>query len=162
MSLLKRKAEIISKIFAKQGKTEELLQYMVGWASSEVSNGRQFAMYLFEVLSDCHLSNQQLTTYKDNFMTIFSTSLSDKDLLVRVAALKATISFLTSIDDSDIILGFQGIVPPILNTVVESLKENEEQGRQALESMQELTNSCPELWRQSTTQLVNVISQVMA
>jgi len=92
-------------------------------------------MYLFEVLSDCHLSSEQLTSYKDSFMTIFAKSLTDKEVVVRVAALKATISFLTSIEDTDIVMGFQGIVPQILSTVVEALKENEDQGRQALESM---------------------------
>jgi len=118
-------------------------------------------MYLFEVVSDYHLTSEQLTAYKDSFMTIFAKSLTDKELLVRVAALKATISFLTSIEDTDIVMSFQGIIPQILNTVVESLKENEEQGRQALESMQDLTTACPEIWKQTTPQLVNVISQVM-
>lgn len=62
-------------------------------------------------------------------MAIFTKSLTDKEIAVRVAALKATISFLTSIEDTDIVMGFQVIIPQILNTVVESLKENEEQGR---------------------------------
>ena len=44
---------------------------------------------------------------------------------------------------------------------MEALKENEEQGRLALESMQELTNSFPEIWKQAVAQLVNVISQVI-
>ena len=56
MSLLKRKGDIISKIFAKQKRSEDLLKLLVEWSSSESSNGRQFAMYLFEVLSDCHLA----------------------------------------------------------------------------------------------------------
>ncbi len=94
-------------------------------------------------------------------MTIFSKSLTDREVTVRVAALKATTSFLTSIDDSDMVLGYQGIIPQILNTVVEALKENEEQGRLALESMNELTNVHPEIWKNNTNQLINVVSQVM-
>lgn len=158
ITLLKRKGDIISKIFAKQNRSEELLKHLVDWASNESSNGRQFAMYLFEVVSDCHLSSDQLTAFKESFMAIFTKSLTDKEVAVRVAALKATISFLTSIEDTDIVMGFQVIIPQILNTVVESLKENEEQGRQALESMQDLTSACPEIWKQATPQLVNVIS----
>lgn len=107
-------------------------------------------MYLFEVLSDCHLTPEQLTNYKDSFMTIFSKSFVDREVSVRVAALKATTSFLTSIDDSDIVLSYIGIIPQIINTVVEALKENEDQGRQALESMIELTNIYPEIWKNST------------
>lgn len=107
-------------------------------------------MYLFEVLSDCHLTPEQLTSYKDSFMSIFAKSFTDREVSVRVSALKATTSFLTSIDDSDIVLSYIGIIPQILNTVVEALKENEEQGRQALESMIELTNIYPEIWKNST------------
>ena len=118
-------------------------------------------MYIFEILSDCHLTPEQMAAYKDSFMTIFSQSLADNDVRVRVAALKATISFLTSIDDTDIVMQYSGVVPQILNIVVEALKENEDQGRLALESMIELTNTCPEIWKKSTNQLVNVISQVM-
>lgn len=56
-------------------------------------------MYLFEVLSDCHLTPDQLKKYKDSFMTIFGKSLTDREITVRVAALKATTAFLTSIDE---------------------------------------------------------------
>lgn len=118
-------------------------------------------MYIFEVLSDCHLQSEQMAQHKDSFMMIFSKSLTDKEVTVRVAALKATISFLTSIDDTDIVMQYQSILPQLLSTVVEALKENEEQGRLALESMIELTNTCPEIWKQTTAQLVNVISQVI-
>ena len=94
-------------------------------------------------------------------MTVFSKSLADKEVTVRVAALKATISFLTSIDDTDVVMQYASVIPQILNTVVEALKENEDQGRLARESMQELTNTCPEIWKKSTNQLVNVVSQVI-
>lgn len=40
MTLLKRKGEIISKIFAKQGRSEELLKLLVDWSANESSNGR--------------------------------------------------------------------------------------------------------------------------
>ncbi len=56
ISLLKRKGDILSKIFAKLKQSEELLKLLVNWASSEVTNGRLLAMYLFEVVSDCHLT----------------------------------------------------------------------------------------------------------
>jgi hypothetical protein len=124
ISLLKRKGDIISKIFTKQKKSEDLLKLLVEWAQVENTNGRQFAMYIFEVLADCHLAPEQMAAYKDSFMTIFSKSLTDREVTVRVAALKATISFLTSIDDSDVVVQFSGIVPLILSTVVEALKEN--------------------------------------
>ena len=72
MTLLKRKGEILSKIFAKLKQSEELLKLLVNWANSEVTNGRLFAMYLFEVVSDCHLSPEQISAYKDSFMAVFA------------------------------------------------------------------------------------------
>ena len=134
---------------------------LVDWAQSDNNNGREFSMYVFEVLSDCHLSTEQLTTYKDSFMNIFAKSLTDREMSVRVAALKATTAFLTSIEDSDIVLQFIEVIPQLLSTVVEALKTNEDQGKNALESMVELTNTHPEIWKNTTNQLVNVISQVM-
>ena len=119
-------------------------------------------MYIFEVLADCHLEPEQMAAYKDSFMAIFSKSLTDREVAVRVAGLKATISFLTSIDDTDIVMQYSGVVPQILSTMIEALKENEDQGRQALESMIELTNTCPEIWKKSTNELINVISQILA
>eukprot|EP00347_Sterkiella_histriomuscorum_P001538 403371652 len=161
VSLLKRKGDVLSKIFAKQQKSEDLLKLLVEWAQADSTNSRLFAMYVFEVLSDCHLTHDQLTSHKDSFMTIFSKSFTDREVSVRVAALRATTSFLTSIDDSDIVMGYIGVIPQILNTVVEALKEDEGQGKLALESMNELTNVHPEIWKNSTNQLVNVISQVI-
>lgn len=46
--------------------------------------------------------------------------------------------------------------------MVEALKESEDQGRLALESMIELTNTCPEIWKKNTNQLINVLSQILA
>ena len=148
-TVLKRKAEILSKIFNKLKKSEELLQLLVQWATNENPACRQFTMYLFEIVAECHLTPEQLTTYRQSFMTIFVKSLQDPAVNVRVAALKATISFLTSLDDTDIVMQFADVVPQILSTMVEALKENEDQGRLALESMIELTNNCPELWKKS-------------
>lgn len=150
LQVLKRKGDIISKVYAKQNKNEDLLKLLVEWANSDLTNSRLFAMYVFEVLSDCHLTSEQLNAYKDSFMNIFSKSFTDREVGVRVAALKATTAFLTSIDDSDLVMTYIGIIPQVLNTVVEALKENEEQGRQALDSMNELTNVHPEIWKNST------------
>lgn len=75
-----------------------------------------------------------------------------------MAALKATTAFLTSIDDSDLVMNYQGVIPQMLNTVVDSLKEDEGEGRQALQSMNDLTSVHPEIWKNSTALLVNVVS----
>lgn len=54
--LLKRKGDIISKIFSKQDKNTDLLNMVIEWAKQDNIVGRQFSMYVFEVLADCHLT----------------------------------------------------------------------------------------------------------
>jgi len=73
--LLKRKGDVLSKIFSLQGKNEELLNLLVQWAQSDDSNSKQFAMYVFEVLSECHLKPEELKKYKESFVSIFQKSL---------------------------------------------------------------------------------------
>lgn len=111
MLLLKRKGDIITKIFVRQNKSAELLGLVGNCVSHESVNGRQFAMYLLEVLADCHLAPEQITSFKDSFMGLFGKSLVDREITVRVAALKATISFLTSIDDTDVVMQYAGVLP---------------------------------------------------
>jgi hypothetical protein len=99
--LLKRKGDIISKIFTLQNKNEDLLKLLVGWAQSDDAVSKQFAMYVFEILSECHLTPQQLKAYNTSFFTIFEKSLQDADMKVRVATLKATTAFIYGIDEKD-------------------------------------------------------------
>ena len=87
MLLLKRKGDIIAKVFTLLDQSEVLLQSLVEWANSESSQSKQMAMYVFERLSECHLSTEQLEKHKESFFVIFQQSLKDTDMKVRVAAL---------------------------------------------------------------------------
>jgi len=159
--VLKRKGELLSKIYARQSKSEDLLKLLVQWATADDAASREFSMYVFEILSDIHLTSEQLTNYKSDFMQIFEKALQDREISVRVAALKAITAFFNGIDDQDVVLQFITVMPKLLDIVVETLKENETHGLTALESMEDLTKNHPEIWKSNTAQLVNVISQVM-
>ena len=126
--LLRRKGDIISKIYSLQNKNEDLLKLLVGWAESENVVSKQFAMYVFEILSECHLTPQQMKAYNTSFFTIFQKSLQDSNMHVRVAALKATTAFIYGIDDKDeaTLKTFKGLMQPILDTMVEALKTDQE------------------------------------
>lgn len=78
--MLKRKGDLLSKVYVRQEKSEDLLKLLVEWANSAITNSRVFALYVFEVLSDCHLTPEQMTTYQEAFMNIFSKSLTDRDV----------------------------------------------------------------------------------
>ena len=75
MVLLKRKGDVLSKIYSKLEKKDVFVQYLVTLCSSESAKCRQFAMYVFEILSEMHLSSEELTQAKADFMTIFERAL---------------------------------------------------------------------------------------
>lgn len=59
-------------------------------------------------------------------------------------------------------MGFASILPLLLDTVVDALKTDEEQGRDALQSLGEFTSTHPEVWKNNSGQLLNIISQVIS
>ena len=64
MVLLKRKGDVLSMIYYKLDKKDVFVQYLVSLCSSESSKCRQFAMYAFEILSEMHLSSEELSGAK--------------------------------------------------------------------------------------------------
>ena len=117
-------------------------------------------MYVFEILSEMHLSSEELSGAKGQFMQIFERALQDSEITVRVAALKAVSAFISGIDDSTIALQFTPVLALLLNVIVEALQQDEDQGRAALESLCELTSAHPECWKTETPKLLNVTAQV--
>ena len=160
MLLLKRKGDVLSKIYAKLDKKDVFVQYLVTLCASESAKCRQFAMHVFEILSEMHLSGEELAGAKAQFMQIFEQALQDSEIQVRVAALKAISSFISGIDDSSVALEFAPVLALLLNVIVEALHQDEDQGRSALESLCELTSAHPECWKTETPKLLNVTAQI--
>lgn len=75
MVLLKRKGDVLSKIYSKLERKDVFVQYLVTLCSSESAKCRQFAMYVFEILSEMHLSSEELSGAKAQFMQIFERAL---------------------------------------------------------------------------------------
>lgn len=167
MNLLRRKAEIICKLHKKEESYGELVQQMGQLAGQEASNadsivkGKQFAMYMFELLSEYHLPQEQIVANSNHFMLLFSQSLKDVSVKVRTATLKAMICFLTSIEDEEEVLKYQAIMDLCLDVVIEVLKTDEEEGCQSLESLIELTQSYAEIWTSCIGKLLFVCSEIM-
>ena len=72
-------------------------------------------------------------------MTLFSNSLGDTDVRVKVASLKALTSFLTSFDEEEEVLKFKGMMGAIIDVVIVVLYTNEDEGKASLSSLIELT-----------------------
>jgi len=126
--ILKRKGDILLKISLKEGQIDELLNQLHLWTQEEMAIKKQLGFYLFEVVSE-NLNEEQIVKYKDTFMKIFAESLKDKELTIRVAALKACSTFLSSLTDSEVVLQYVGISSQLLGVIVEALQQNEDTGR---------------------------------
>ena len=160
MSLLKRKGDVLSKIYSKLEQNGEFLTKLVAYAGSQVATERQFAMYAFEVLSEMHLSPEELKQYHADFKTIFTNALGDSEVQVKVAALKAISAFISALEDTDVVLGFKDVLPLLIKTIVTVLQVDEDQGRQALDSLGELSSAHAEVWRGCTGDLVNLVADI--
>jgi len=64
MVLLKRKGDVLSKIYSKLEKKDVFVQYLVTLCGAESVKCRQFAMYVFEILSEMHLTSEELSGAK--------------------------------------------------------------------------------------------------
>ena len=126
IALLKRKGDVLSRIYSKLNQNAEFLAQLVSYANSTAVKQRQFAMYSFEVLSDMHLSSEELTSNKKDFMNIFDKALQDSEVLVKVAALKAIAAFISAIDDQETVMEFAPVLPALLDTIVTVLQVDEE------------------------------------
>ena len=118
-------------------------------------------MYMFDLLSEFHMSQEQMESSHDDFMQMFSKALQDKQARVRTATFKAMTKHLTMLEDEDLVLKFAPNMNNLLDIVVEVIKADEDQGKESLEALIELTNSFGEIWSQSGEKLIFVSSEVM-
>jgi hypothetical protein len=71
-------------------------------------------MYNFEILSEYHLSQELIVEHSAQFLELFNNTLKEDDILVKVAALKAITSFLSSIDDEGVVLKYKCMMEGLL------------------------------------------------
>ena len=68
MQLLKRKGDVLVKVYSKLNQKSEFIQQLVAFAGAEQTKARQFSMYAFGILSDLELDGQELAANKNDFM----------------------------------------------------------------------------------------------
>lgn len=73
---------------------------------------------MFELLAQYHLDESRISADSESFMNLFDQGLKHDDVAVKVAALKATTSFLSSIEDEDIVMKYAGSMEPLLDVVI--------------------------------------------
>lgn len=130
IALLRRKAEVICKCFKKLETYDEMIQNLIQLLKQDQSQPnvvkqKQFALYNFELLSEYHLDEEFVVKHSSEFIQLFTSTLEDSSIVIKVAALKAISIFLGSIDDSDEVLKFKGLMEGLLTVVIEVMKEDE-------------------------------------
>ena len=94
-------------------------------------------------------------------MSMFSESLKDAQSRVRASTLKAMTKFLSMFEDEDQVLQYAPMMAGLLDTVIEVLQQDEEQGKESLEALIELTNLFGEIWRDCGQKLIFVCSNAI-
>jgi hypothetical protein len=103
-------------------------------------------LYNFEVLAEYHLSQELIIENSQQFLELFANALQENHVAIKVASLKAITSFLSSIEDTDVVLKYKGLAQNLLNVIISVLQQDEEAGRTSLDTMIELTQSHGDLW----------------
>ena len=79
-------------------------------------------------------------------MALFTHSLQDQQIKVQVATLKSLANFLTMFEDEDDVMKYKSMMGPLIDVVIQVLHHSEDEGKQAIQSLIELTQSYPEIW----------------
>lgn len=167
INVLRKKAEIICKCFKKLETYEEMIQNLVSLLKAtdgdqaELVKKKQFAMYNFEILSEYHLSQELIVAHSADFIQLFTQTLQENNIEIRVASLKAISIFLSSIDDEQEVMKYKGIMEGLLTVVIEVMKQDEAQGQASLEALIELTSTHGDIWEGCISKLLFVISEVI-
>lgn len=80
---------------------------------------------------------------------------------VRISTLKATTQFYSKLKTEDIVEKFANIIDNTIDSLVYVLKNDESSGRIALETLNNLTESYPKLWKNHVEVLINVICEIL-
>ena len=138
-----------------------LLQQTEGSEEMNVKR-KQFAMYNFELLSEYHLDQDLIVQNSTQFMELFTKTLQEPNIHIKVASLKAITCFLQSIDDEEVVLKYKGMMNGLLEVVISVMKEDETgAGKESLESLIELTSTYAEIWEDCAPNLIYIVSEVI-
>jgi hypothetical protein len=75
-------------------------------------------MYMFELMANYHLPEEQLVSSSDKLISLFLATLQDGNIAVKVSALQAITAFLSSIEDEDIVMKYSQTMDGVLEVVI--------------------------------------------
>ena len=158
---LERVADLIAKLYSKTA-LNEIFSFIVGWMSNENPAARRFGIYMIEVLCDIGAIKEDMVEKSVNeFLGIFSKGLQDGDIQVKISSLKATTQFITTLENNILVLKFSSLTQLIIETLVYALKNDLEKGKSALQSINNLSDFHPKLFKEKLELLIEVCCQIL-
>jgi hypothetical protein len=130
--------------------------------SSESVNIKLTLMYLIEII--CEFAFDDDTALIENstiLEQIFQRGLEDENNEVRVASFKTLTIFLSSINDESLVKKFESILSILLTKCIEAIKYDQESGKIALESLNDLIEIHPKFIKPIMPDLLRIFGEIM-
>lgn len=137
----------------------ELLPTLFELARSTSSHERENAMNVFSQLAE-FVDAKAFVPHLATLKTAFYTCLSDSDLFVQLAALRATCSLLNLLE-SKLCNNFVDLVPHMLRPIQETVSAGkEEEARSAIEMLVDVVENEPKFWKKDLPVVCNLMLEV--
>ena len=117
-------------------------------------------MYFMELLCDTCFNEDHLKLAAAELTSLFEKYIVDQDIKVSIAAVKATISFLSNIQDNQFIKKFSQILPVLLQTLITAVKEDEDSGVTIIQSLGDLIETHPAFVKPIIEDLLATLTEI--
>ncbi|DAZ95523.1 TPA: hypothetical protein N0F65_001862 [Lagenidium giganteum] len=145
-------AEVAAVSQQMQQPWPELLEFTSALTNHQDQSLRETAFDLIAKLAE--YVGEILAPHKESFLTLFTNSLNDANGAVQVASLKASASFLMTLDQRDEITAFGVIIAPMLRIIEAMLKAGDEVTfREVLSSLVQVAEIHPKFFRHALDDL---------
>lgn len=118
-------------------------------------------MYFMEILCEHCFNEAHLKQASGDLVQLFEKYIVDTDITVAISAVKAIISFLSSIEDKDFVKKFSQILPVLLNTLITAVKQDEDSGVSLIQSLGDLIEAHPTFVKPIIEDMLATMTEIM-
>jgi hypothetical protein len=157
---LKRVGDVLVNLANAGHNVADLLNYMAVWAASSEEAARELAMYMFELSSDFEHIKGVLRTNCESVLGLLTKALQDPAPAVSLGAIKSLAAFLSGFDEEKQVLPYSPSLTQslsIFSSVLSMPTPPFDAVIKALNSLAELTELFPRVWKSSIEGLVNLM-----
>lgn len=117
-------------------------------------------MYFVELLCDYCFLEDHIQFFAEDLSKVFISYIEDPDIELRVASCITISSFLTVIEDKKKAKEYAGVLPKLLQTLIEAVKHNEDAGVTTISSISNLLEAHPNMVKLNLEDLLNIMVQI--